>query len=90
MVVNAVYLYRERSSCRLRCKCRRSVVGRTTCLLSLDNVCLSASGGPMEEIESPFSRRTTVVGRGIGDPTTILARGCTFQAASMNDSKARC
>ena len=33
----------------------------------------------VQEIEAPFSRGT-VVGAGIGDPTTILARGSTFHA----------
>ena len=54
-------------------------VGGTTCLPGLDDsICLR--GGFREDIETPFSRGT-VVGGGIGDPTTILARGCAFQAA---------
>ena len=64
-------------------------VGGTTCLPGLDD-CICLSGGFREEIETPFSRGT-VVGGGIGDPTTILARGSAFQAAlisSINDSEA--
>ena len=64
-------------------------VGGTTCLPGLDD-CICLSGGFREEIETPFSRGT-VVGGGIGDPTTILARGCAFQAAlisSIKDSEA--
>ena len=64
-------------------------VGGTTCLPGLDDsICLR--GGFREDIETPFSRGT-VVGGGIGDPTTILARGCAFQAAlisSISDSEA--
>ena len=62
-------------------------VGGTTCLPGLDD-CICLSGGFREEIETPFSRGT-VVG-GVGDPTTILARGCAFQAAlisSISDSE---
>ena len=64
-------------------------VGGTTCLPGLDD-CICLSGGFSEDIETPFSRGT-VVGGGVGDPTTILARGCAFQAAlisSINDSEA--
>jgi heat shock protein 1/8 len=64
-------------------------VGGTTCLPGLDD-CICLSGGFREEIETPFSRGT-VVGGCIGDPTTILARGCAFQAAlisSISDSEA--
>ena len=64
-------------------------VGGTTCLPGLDE-CICLSGGFREEIETPFSRGT-VVGGGIGDPTTILARGAAFQAAlisSIDDSEA--
>ena len=64
-------------------------VGGTTCLPGLDE-CVSLSGGFKEDIETPFSRGT-VVGGGVGDPTTILARGCAFQAAlisSIDDSEA--
>jgi heat shock 70kDa protein 1/2/6/8 len=64
-------------------------VGGTTCLPGLDE-CICLSGGFREEIETPFSRGT-VVGGGIGDPTTILACGAAFQAAlisSIDDSEA--
>ena len=44
-----------------------------------DSICLS--GGFKEKIETPFSRWT--VGY-LGDPTTILAHGCAFQAALGN------
>jgi len=57
-------------------------VGGTTCLPGLDErICLGA--GFNEEIETPFSRGT-VVGGGVGDPTTILARGCAAQAALIS------
>jgi len=64
-------------------------VGGTTCLPGLDER-VSLGGGFNEDTETPFSRGT-VVGGGVGDPTTILARGCAFQAAlisSINDSEA--
>ena len=63
-------------------------VGGTTCLPGLDE-CICLNGGFREDIETPFSRGT-VVGGGIGDPTTILARGSAFQAAlisSINDNE---
>lgn len=54
-------------------------VGGTACLPGLDeHLCLS--GGFNETVSTPFSVGT-VVGGGIGDPTTILARGCAVQAA---------
>lgn len=53
-------------------------VGGSACLPGLDEHILLA-GGFREDIETPFSRGT-VVGGGIGDPTTILARGCALQA----------
>jgi heat shock protein 1/8 len=57
-------------------------VGGTTCLPGLDErICIGA--GFNEEIETPFSR-STVVGGGVGDPTTILARGCAAQAALIS------
>lgn len=53
-------------------------VGGSTCLPGLDEqVCLS---GFREDVETPFARGT-VVGGGVGDPTTVLARGCAVQAA---------
>ncbi|KAE9392211.1 actin-like ATPase domain-containing protein [Gymnopus androsaceus JB14] len=54
-------------------------VGGTTCLPGLDeHLCLTA--GFNEDINTPFSMGT-VIGGGIGDPTTVLARGCALQAA---------
>ena len=41
--------------------------------------CICLSGGFKEKNETPFSRWT--VGY-LGDPTTILAHGCAFQAAT--------
>ena len=49
------------------------------------------SGGFREDIETPFSSGTVGEG-GIGDLTTILARGSTFQAALISynsDSEAQ-
>lgn len=61
-------------------------VGGTACLPGLDErICLA--GGFREDVETPFSRGT-VVGGGVGDPTTVLARGCAIQAellASLSD-----
>ena len=57
-------------------------VGGTTRLLGLDN-CICSSGEFREEIETPFARGTFVEG-GIGDPTTILACGSAFRAASIS------
>ncbi|KAK7457252.1 Hsp70 protein that interacts with Zuo1p [Stygiomarasmius scandens] len=57
-------------------------VGGTTCLPGLDeHLCLS--GGFSEDINTPFSMGT-VVGGGIGDPTTVLARGCALQGALID------
>ncbi|KAF9070436.1 Hsp70 protein-domain-containing protein [Rhodocollybia butyracea] len=54
-------------------------VGGTTCLPGLDeHLCLT--GGFREDIDTPFNTGT-VIGGGIGDPTTVLARGCALQAA---------
>ncbi|THU93426.1 actin-like ATPase domain-containing protein [Dendrothele bispora CBS 962.96] len=54
-------------------------VGGTTCLPGLDeHICLD--GGFSEGINTPFTMGT-VVGGGIGDPATVLARGCALQAA---------
>ncbi|KAJ3837505.1 Hsp70 protein-domain-containing protein [Lentinula raphanica] len=54
-------------------------VGGTTCLPGLDeHICLA--GGFSDDINTPFSMGT-VIGGGIGDPTTVLARGCALQAA---------
>ena len=96
MVVNAVYLAVASAVSALLADAGVDAhnideivyVGGTTCLPGLDD-CICLSGGFREEIETPFSRGT-VVGGGVGDPTTILARGCAFQAAlisSISDSE---
>lgn len=54
-------------------------VGGTTCLPGL-NEHLITSCGFNDLVDTPFSLGT-VVGGGIGDPTTILARGSAVQAA---------
>jgi molecular chaperone DnaK (HSP70) len=57
-------------------------VGGTSCLPGLnDRLCVEV--GLHEEIGTPFARGT-VVGGGVGDPTTILARGCAAQAALID------
>jgi heat shock protein 1/8 len=67
-------------------------MGGTMCLPGLDDDCICLSGGFRGKIETPFSRGT-VVGGGIGDPITILARGLALQAgltiSSINDSDYR-
>ncbi|KAF5356430.1 hypothetical protein D9758_009501 [Tetrapyrgos nigripes] len=61
-------------------------VGGTTCLPGLDeHLCLT--GGFNENIDTPFSMGT-VVGGGVGDPTTVLARGCALQAALIESLSA--
>ena len=90
MVVNAVYIAAASAVSALLADAGVDAhnvdeivyVGGTTCLPGLDE-CICLSGGFREEIETPFSRGT-VVGGGIGDPTTILARGCAFQAALIS------
>ncbi|KAF8823212.1 hypothetical protein HHX47_DHR10000100 [Lentinula edodes] len=54
-------------------------VGGTTCLPGLDEH-IGLAGGFSEGVNTPFSMGT-VIGGGIGDPTTVLARGCAVQAA---------
>ncbi|KAF9461054.1 Hsp70 protein-domain-containing protein [Collybia nuda] len=54
-------------------------VGGSTCLPGLDEHIITTVGF-REEVETPFERGT-VVGGGVGDPTTVLARGCAVQAA---------
>lgn len=54
-------------------------IGGSTCLPGLDEQVVVA-GGFREDVETPFMRGT-VVGGGVGDPTTVLARGCALQAA---------
>jgi molecular chaperone DnaK (HSP70) len=65
-------------------------LGGTGSLPGLDEHIL-VSCGFHEDVETPFSRGT-VVGGGIGDPTTILARGCALQAhllSEISDSQLR-
>ncbi|KAF9028670.1 actin-like ATPase domain-containing protein [Hymenopellis radicata] len=54
-------------------------VGGTSCLPGLDEHLVA---GFSETVSTPFSMGT-VVGGGIGDPTTLLARGCAIQAAMI-------
>ncbi|KAG6907627.1 hypothetical protein DXG01_008163 [Tephrocybe rancida] len=56
-------------------------VGGSTCLPGLDET-LQTAVGFREDVETPFSRGT-VVGGGVGDPTTVLARGCAVQGALL-------
>lgn len=51
-------------------------VGGSACLPGLDE---TLAQGFAESIVTPFTTGT-VVGGGVGDPTTILARGCALQA----------
>ncbi|PPQ66230.1 hypothetical protein CVT26_010931 [Gymnopilus dilepis] len=57
-------------------------IGGTGSLPGLDDRLL-LEVGLREGVETPFARGT-VVGGGVGDPTTILARGCAYQAALIN------
>ncbi|KAF8906352.1 Hsp70 protein-domain-containing protein, partial [Mucidula mucida] len=54
-------------------------VGGTSCLPGLDEHLVASFS---ETVSTPFSMGT-VVGGGIGDPTTLLARGCAIQAAMI-------
>ncbi|KNZ78998.1 Heat shock protein 70 like protein [Termitomyces sp. J132] len=56
-------------------------VGGSTCLPGLDDT-LQTTVGFRDDIETPFSRGI-VVGGGVGDPTTVLARGCAVQGALL-------
>ncbi|KAG6827737.1 hypothetical protein H0H92_010615 [Tricholoma furcatifolium] len=56
-------------------------VGGTASLPGLDEA-VQVSAGFREEVETPFARGT-VVGGGVGDPTSVLARGCAVQAALL-------
>ncbi|KAG6888125.1 hypothetical protein C0995_010545 [Termitomyces sp. Mi166 len=56
-------------------------VGGSASLPGLDET-LQSTVGFREEIETPFARGT-VVGGGVGDPTTVLARGCAVQGALL-------
>ncbi|EAU87115.1 dnaK-type molecular chaperone bipA [Coprinopsis cinerea okayama7 len=58
-------------------------VGGTASLPGLDEHII-LSGGFNEDVQTPFARGT-VTGGGVGDPTTVLARGCAIQAALIND-----
>ncbi|KAI6157201.1 Hsp70 protein-domain-containing protein [Pisolithus tinctorius] len=51
-------------------------IGGSACLPGLDE---TLSQGFSESVITPF-KAGTVVGGGVGDPTTILARGCALQA----------
>ncbi|KAH6904660.1 dnaK-type molecular chaperone bipA [Coprinopsis sp. MPI-PUGE-AT-0042] len=57
-------------------------VGGTASLPGLDEHVVLA-GGFKEDVTTPFARGT-VIGGGIGDPTSILARGCAIQAALLH------
>jgi molecular chaperone DnaK (HSP70) len=62
-------------------------VGGSACLPGLDE---TLAQGFTESVFTPFTAGT-IVGGGIGDPTTILARGCALQAqllASLGDEDA--
>ncbi|KAG5652909.1 hypothetical protein H0H81_003109 [Sphagnurus paluster] len=54
-------------------------VGGAGCLPGLEDALLS-SVSFREDVGTPFARGT-VVGGGVGDPTTVLARGCAVQGA---------
>ncbi|RDB31123.1 Heat shock protein 70 C57A7.12 [Hypsizygus marmoreus] len=54
-------------------------VGGSASLPGLDEHLVLAAGF-REDVETPFARGT-VVGGGVGDPTTVLARGCAVQGA---------
>lgn len=55
-------------------------VGGTGCLPGLDEHIVANGGFDQGRVSTPFSQGT-VVGGGVGDPTTILSRGCAVQAA---------
>lgn len=58
-------------------------VGGTASLPGLDEHLVIACGFK-EEVEDAF-KRGDVVGGGVGDPTTILSRGCAYQALLVNE-----
>ncbi|KAF5346444.1 hypothetical protein D9756_010080 [Leucocoprinus leucothites] len=58
-------------------------VGGSTALSGLDEH-ITVSGGFREDVETPFTRGV-VVGGGVGDPTTIIARGCASQAHLISE-----
>ncbi|KAF8054341.1 Hsp70 protein-domain-containing protein [Lyophyllum atratum] len=55
-------------------------VGGSASLPGLDETLCAA--GFSEDVGTPFARGT-VVGGGVGDPTTVLARGCAVQGALL-------
>jgi len=57
-------------------------VGGSASLPSLDEHIIS--GGFRDDIETPFTRGI-ITGGGVGDPTTILARGCASQAHLISE-----
>ena len=57
-------------------------VGGSTSLPALDEHIVS--GGFRDNIETPFTRGI-ITGGGVGDPTTILARGCASQAHLISE-----
>ena len=58
-------------------------VGGTASLPGLDEHLVMACGFK-EEVEDAF-KRGDVVGGGVGDPTTILSRGCAYQALLVSE-----
>lgn len=60
-------------------------VGGTTCLPGLDEHLALALGFDEDKLSTPFSAGT--IG-GVGDPTTIVARGCAQQAALISSISA--
>ncbi|GLB39791.1 putative hsp70 protein [Lyophyllum shimeji] len=56
-------------------------VGGSASLPGLDEA-LITDAGFAEDVATPFARGT-VVGGGVGDPTTVLARGCAVQGALL-------
>ncbi|KAF8632368.1 hypothetical protein AX15_001903 [Amanita polypyramis BW_CC] len=57
-------------------------VGGTASLPGLDEHLIVACGF-REDVEEAF-KRGDVVGGGVGDPTTVLSRGCAYQALLVN------
>ena len=58
-------------------------VGGSASLPGLDEHII-VSGGFYDDIETPFTRGI-ITGGGVGDPTTILARGCASQAHLISE-----
>ncbi|KAF9260312.1 actin-like ATPase domain-containing protein [Marasmius fiardii PR-910] len=59
--------------------------GSTASLPGLDSHLISACG-LREDVVTPFAANT-VVGGGIGDPSTLLARGCAVQAGVISSTE---